>query len=87
MLSGGELLEHDKASLEVFWSKDSSPTDLDNRPVPDELAEHIIEDLEADPASLKDVLAAIESNTSHRIQANARVIQNDTQRHLGVAAA
>ena len=54
-----ELLERDNASLDVFWIRDRSPTDLDNLPEPDELAEDIIEDLEAGLASFKDVLAAI----------------------------
>jgi type I restriction enzyme M protein len=54
-----ELLERDKASLDVFWIRDRSLTDLNNLPEPDELAEDIIEDLEAGLASFKDVLAAI----------------------------
>lgn len=54
-----ELLERDKASLDVFWIKDKSLTDLDDLPEPDELAEEIIEDLEAGLASFKDVLAAL----------------------------
>ena len=36
-----------------------SLTDLDNLPEPDELAEEIIEDLEAGLSSFKDVLAAL----------------------------
>lgn len=54
-----DLLARDKASLDVFWIKDRSLTDLDNLPEPDELAEEIIEDLEAGLASFRDVLAAI----------------------------
>ena len=37
----------DKTSLDVFWLRDKSLTDLDNLPEPDELAEEIIENLEA----------------------------------------
>ena len=47
-----ELLDRDKASLDLFWLKDKSLTDLDNLPEPDELAEEIIENLEAGVESL-----------------------------------
>ena len=40
-----ELLQRDKASLDVFWLKDSSMTDLDNLPEPDVLAAEIVENL------------------------------------------
>src|SRR5690606_33843214 len=46
-----ELIARDKTSLDVFWLKDKSLTDLDNLPEPDELAEEIIENLEAGLAS------------------------------------
>ena len=42
-----ELVARDKTSLDVFWLRDKSLTDLDNLPEPDELAEEIIENLEA----------------------------------------
>ena len=42
-----ELMARDKTSLDIFWLKDKSLTDLDNLPEPDELAEEIIENLEA----------------------------------------
>ena len=54
-----ELLARDKASLDLFWLKDRSLTDLDNLPEPDELAEEIIESLEAGLASLKNVLLSL----------------------------
>ncbi|MFA5631813.1 MAG: hypothetical protein WC997_09895 [Porticoccaceae bacterium] len=44
-------------SLDLFWLKDKSLTDLDNLPEPDELAEEIIENLEAGLASSRTVLA------------------------------
>lgn len=40
-----ELLSRDKASLDVFWLKDSSMTDLDSLPEPDILLEEILENL------------------------------------------
>ena len=54
-----ELLARDKASLDLFWLKDSSLTDLDNLPDPDVLAEEIIENLEAGLESLRSVLAGL----------------------------
>jgi len=55
-----ELVARDKTSLDVFWLRDKSLTDLDNLPQPDELAEEIIENLEAGLASFRQVLAGIE---------------------------
>jgi len=52
-------LTRDKASLDLFWLKDSSLTDLDNLPDPDVLAEEIIENLEAGLESLRSVLAGL----------------------------
>lgn len=54
-----ELLGRDKASLNLFWLKDKSLTDLDNLPEPDDLAEEIIENLEAGLNSLRAVLAGL----------------------------
>lgn len=51
-----EVLARDKASLDLFWLKDKSLTDLDNLPEPEELAEEIIDGLEAGLASLRAVL-------------------------------
>jgi type I restriction enzyme M protein len=51
-----DLLARDKANLDVFWLKDKSLTDLDNLPEPEELAEEIIENIEAGLANLKAVL-------------------------------
>ena len=36
-----ELLLRDKASLDVFWLKDASMTDLENLPEPEVLADEI----------------------------------------------
>ncbi len=54
-----ELLARDKASLDVFWLKDKSLTDLDNLPEPEALAEEIIENLEAGLASFREVLVKL----------------------------
>lgn len=55
-----ELTARDKTSLDVFWLKDKSLTDLDNLPEPDELAEEIIENLEAGLDSFRQVLAGLQ---------------------------
>ena len=54
-----ELIARDKTSLDIFWLKDKSLTDLDNLPEPDELAEEIIENLEAGLNSFREVLAGL----------------------------
>lgn len=56
-----ELSGRDKTSLDVFWLKDKSLTDLDNLPEPDELAEEIIENLEAGLNSFREVLAGLDA--------------------------
>jgi len=53
------LKARDKTSLDVFWLKDKSLTDLDNLPEPEDLAEEIIENLEAGLNSFKEVLAGL----------------------------
>ncbi len=42
-----ELINRDKASLDVFWLRDESLEESDNLPDPDVLAQEIVEDLEA----------------------------------------
>jgi len=54
-----ELKARDKTSLDVFWLRDKSLTDLDNLSEPDELAEEIIENLEAGLNSFREVLAGL----------------------------
>jgi type I restriction enzyme M protein len=57
-----ELIARDKTSLDIFWLKDKSLTELDNLPEPDELAEEIIENLEAGLNSFREVLGALNSS-------------------------
>lgn len=54
-----ELIARDKTSLDVFWLKDKSLTDLDNLPEPEILASEIIENLEAALANFKSVSASL----------------------------
>src|SRR5664280_2736771 len=58
--SSAELTSRDKTSLDVFWLKDKSLTDLDNLPEPDVLAEEIIDNLEAGLTSFRQVLSALQ---------------------------
>lgn len=50
-----EILARDKTNLDIFWLKDQSLADLDNLPEPEELAEEIIENLEAGLKSFRAV--------------------------------
>lgn len=50
-----EIVLRDKTSLDIFWLKDNSLTDLDNLPEPDVLVEDIIENLESSLESLREI--------------------------------
>jgi len=50
-----EIVLRDKTSLDIFWLKDKSLTDLDNLPDPDVLVEDIIENLESSLESLREI--------------------------------
>ena len=50
-----DLLRRDKASLDLFWLKDASMTDLENLPDPEVLAEEIMEHLRSALASFESV--------------------------------
>lgn len=54
-----EVIARDKTSLDITWLKDKSLADLDNLPDPDELAEDIIENLEAGLASFREIMATL----------------------------
>jgi len=54
-----ELIARDKASLDVFWLKDKTLTDLDNLPESDALAEEIIDNLDAGLANFREVLSGL----------------------------
>lgn len=57
-----EVIARDKTSLDIFWLKDKSLTDLDNLPDPDILANEIIENIEAGLASFREIMETINSN-------------------------
>lgn len=54
-----EITARDKTSLDIFWLKDKSLTDMDNLPEPEILAEEIIENIEAGLASFREVAASL----------------------------
>ena len=54
-----EIIARDKTSLDITWLKDKSLADLDNLPDPDELAQEIIENLEAGLESFRAVLLSL----------------------------
>lgn len=50
-----EVLQKDKTSLDIFWLRDQSLTDLDNLPEPEILAQEIIENLESGLNSFREI--------------------------------
>lgn len=54
-----EVIARDKTSLDIFWLRDKSLTDLDNLPDPDILAHEIIENIEAGLNSFKEIMETI----------------------------
>ncbi len=56
-----EIINRDKTSLDIFWLKDDSLTDLDNLPDPDILANEITENIEEALESFKEIISEIDS--------------------------
>ena len=50
-----EIINRDKASLDIFWIKDESLEDSDNLPEPSIIATEIIEDLQAALEPLQEI--------------------------------
>jgi len=57
--SYADIIARDKTSLDLFWLKDKSLADLDNLPDPKDLAEDIVENIEAGLNNFRTVLAAL----------------------------
>jgi type I restriction enzyme M protein len=55
-----ELVSRDKTSLDLFWLKDDGLADLANLPEPADLAEEIIDNIEAGLLSFRAVAAALQ---------------------------
>lgn len=58
-----EIIARDKTSLDIFWLKDDSLSDLDNLPDPDVLALEIIKNLEAGLNSFRKIAERIKTKT------------------------
>lgn len=56
-----ELMARDKTSLDIFWLRDKSLTDLDNLPDPDVLALEIVENLEAGLESFRAIAGGLQT--------------------------
>jgi len=56
-----EIIARDKTSLDITWIKDKSLADLDNLPDPDELAEEIVENLEAGLENFRNIIKQLKS--------------------------
>ena len=54
-----DILARDKTSLDLFWLKDRSLADLDNLPDPKDIAEDIVENIEAGLNNFRTVLASL----------------------------
>ena len=54
-----EIITRDKTNLDITWLKDKSLADLDNLPEPDELAQEIIENIEAGLESFRTILSVL----------------------------
>jgi len=55
-----EITSRDKTSMDIFWLKDDSLTDLDNLPNPDILANEIVENIEAGLESFREIVTTLE---------------------------
>ena len=56
-----ELVQRDKASLDLTWLRDESLEDLENLPPPDVIAQEIVEDLEAALAEFAAVAQSLDA--------------------------
>ncbi|WP_434608300.1 N-6 DNA methylase [Pseudomonas sp. R1-7] len=54
-----QIFARDKTSLDIFWLKDKSLFDLENLPEPDDLADEIIENIEAGLGSFREILKGL----------------------------
>ncbi|CAN5216249.1 class I SAM-dependent DNA methyltransferase [soil metagenome] len=55
-----EITNRDKTSMDIFWIKDDSLTDLDNMPDPDILAAEIVENIEAGLDNFREIVNGLE---------------------------
>lgn len=65
-----ELMQRDKASLDIFWLKDESLEDSDNLPEPEVLAAEIVENLEAALEQFKSIYEELGKDQTLNSQGN-----------------
>jgi type I restriction enzyme M protein len=58
-----ELINRDKASLDIFWLKDESLGESENLPAPDIIAREIVQDLEAALEQFREITEDLENST------------------------
>ncbi|MGD9590605.1 MAG: N-6 DNA methylase [Pyrinomonadaceae bacterium] len=68
-----EIVARDKTSLDISWVKDKSLADLDNLPDPDELAEEIVENLEAGLSNFRTIAERLNSHSRFQTEVRADV--------------
>jgi len=54
-----DIVARDKTSLDIFWLKDKSLADLENLPDPEDLAEEIIDNIEAGLNSFREIATSL----------------------------
>ncbi len=60
--SYNEVVQRDKTSLDIFWIKDESLTDLENLPEPDVLASEIVDNLESGLNSFREIMETLQED-------------------------
>jgi len=63
-----DLINRDKASLDIFWLKDESLSESDSLPAPEVIAQEIVEDLEAALEQFREILADMGSETAEAVK-------------------
>lgn len=63
-----ELINRDKASLDIFWLMDDLLSDSGNLPAPEVIAAEIVEDLGAALEQFREILADISAEKSYSAQ-------------------
>lgn len=62
-----DIVARDKTSLDIFWLKDKSLADLDNLQEPEDLAEEIIENIEAGLNSFREIARSLNENSPSEV--------------------
>jgi len=65
-----ELINRDKASLDIFWLRDERLEDSDNLPDPDVLAQEIVEDLEAALEQFREIANEFQGHNTNFFESN-----------------